>query len=152
MPASFTENDRMLGTAGTDDDGKKGFYPSVSSTGAYPAGATVVTAGQSGAAALLGATLGTAADKTTHISGFIVTGAGATAASVITVTLSNVVGGPYTFRIAIPAGATVGITPLSVNFNPPLQAVAANTAIVVSVPSFGVGNTDAALMAWGFHV
>ena len=45
------------------------------------------------------------------------------------------------------AGAGVPTTPLSVQFNPCLPANAANTAIVVSMPSLGTGNTNASVNA-----
>lgn len=117
----------------------------------YPASATAVAASQTGAASALGATLGTAVGQTTYICGFTVTGAGATAASVVTVTVTNVVASPMSYKLAVPAGATVGVAPLIQTFSPCLQASATNTAIVVSVPSLGVGNTDAAVMAWGYR-
>jgi hypothetical protein len=47
MPASFTKNDRLLGTAGTDDDGKKGFALQLSgaANGATSTAPPVVIAG-----------------------------------------------------------------------------------------------------------
>lgn len=102
------------------------------------------------AAATATATLTTAATQTTYLSGFDITGAGATAASVILATITGLLGGTRTYALTIPAGATTGITPLTVAFNPPLPASAANTAIVVSAPSFGAGNTNAVANAQGY--
>ena len=84
--------------------------------------------------------------------GFIITGAGATAASVVTVTVTGTITGTLSFALVIPAGATTSITPLIVEFSRPIPASAANTAIVVNVPSFGAGNTNAAVVAHGFQL
>jgi hypothetical protein len=102
------------------------------------------------AAAANDQTLAAAADKRTHITGFAITGGGATGASVIAVTVTGLAN-TLNFRLAIPVGATVGITPLIVSFKRPIPASADNTAIVVNVPSFGAGNTNAAVTASGFQ-
>lgn len=119
----------------------------------YPAGATPVS-GASGnvAAAAATATLAAAAGKTTYITGFEVTGAGATAASVVLVTVTGTTGGTLTYVLAVPAGVAVGVTPLIVMFPSPIPASAANTAIAVNVPSLGAGNTNAAAVAHGFQL
>ncbi|HZP68369.1 MAG TPA: hypothetical protein VFB29_00370 [Pseudolabrys sp.] len=103
------------------------------------------------AASAATATLAAAVDLTNYICGFAITGAGATAASIISVTVSNLAGGAMSFALVIPAGATVSINPLIVNFPVCLPANAANTAIAVSAPSFGAGNTNAQATAWGFR-
>jgi hypothetical protein len=110
-----------------------------------------VTASATGAAGAITATLAGVAAKTTYITGFQVTGAGATGASVITVTVTGTISGTLSFNIAIPAGAAVGVTPLIVSFPVPVPASAVNTAIVVNVPSFGAGNTNSAVAAQGFQ-
>lgn len=102
------------------------------------------------AAAVATATLAGVAGKTTYITGFELTGAGATGASVITGTVSGI-GTTMSYDIAVPVGATVGITPLVVAFSRPIPASAVNTAIVVSFPSFGAGNTNACVSAHGFQ-
>lgn len=96
------------------------------------------------------ATLTSTATKTAYISGFQVTGSGATAASVISVTVAGLLGGTSTYTMTIPAGATVAVTPLIVSFYPPLPASAVNTDIVVTAPAFGAGNTNATVNAQGF--
>jgi hypothetical protein len=50
-----------------------------------------------------------------------------------------------------PAGILVAAQPLSQTFNPPLQGAALNTAIAVSLPSLGVGNTNATVNAQCFY-
>lgn len=112
---------------------------------------TPTSASSTGGAQANNATLAAAAGVTTYISGFAVTGAGATAASVITVTVTGTVSGTLNFTLAIPAGAAVGVPALVVDFGRPLAASAPNTAIVVNVPSFGAGNTNASTSAWGFR-
>ena len=111
---------------------------------------TPITASSTGAAAALTETLGGVASKTTYITGFEVTGGGATAASVITVTVTGTVSGTLNYNIVVPAGVTTSITPLVVEFTIPIPASALNTSIVVNVPSFGAGNTNAAAVAHGF--
>lgn len=119
----------------------------------YPTGAAAVTGGSGNvAAAAAVATLTATATTTAYISGFEVTGAGATAASIVAVTVSGLLGGSRVYNLPIPAGATVGIAPLVVAFNPPLPALAINTNIVVTVASAGAGNTNMAAVAHGFIV
>lgn len=103
------------------------------------------------AAAANNQTLPAAADEYTFLAGFQITGGGATAASVIAVTVTGVQGGTLNYAIPVPAGATLGISPLVVNFDPPLRSSAKNTAIVVNVPSFGAGNTNSSAVAYGFQ-
>lgn len=121
--------------------------------GAYPTGSTPVSASSGNVAAgVATATLAGAAGKTTYISGFTITGGGATAASLITATVSNLIGGTGSYTVPVPAGATAGIQPLVVEFFPPIPASAVNTAIAVSAPSFGAGNTNATVNAWGYQL
>jgi hypothetical protein len=121
--------------------------------GLNPAGATVVTSSSGNVAASAAtATLAGTAGKTTYISGFYFTGGGATGASVVNGTITGLLGGTATFNIPVPAGATAGVVPLYIDYNPPLPASAVNTSIVVSVPSLGAGNTNAAVSAWGYQI
>lgn len=118
---------------------------------AYGSGQTPVTNSNTGAATAITGTLAAVANKTQYITGFAVTGAGATAASVINVTVTGTISGTLNFNLVVPAGATTSINPLIVQFSQPIPASAVNTAIVVNVPSFGVGNTNAAVVAHGFY-
>lgn len=125
----------------------------VNSGGLNPPGATALTASSGNVAATATtATLAGAAGKTTYITGFEVTGAGATAGSVVTVTVTgtNSATAP-TYVVTVPTGATTGIQPLQVEFPSPIPASGVNTAVVVNVPSFGAGNTNAAVVAHGFQ-
>jgi hypothetical protein len=125
----------------------------------YPSGPTgkdatpVSAASGNVAAATATATLAAGgANVMTYISGFEFTGAGATGASVVLLTVTGIIGGTLTYVIAVSAGVTAAITPLVVEFNPPLQANGLNTAIVVSVPSLGAGNTNSAVVAHGYQL
>lgn len=119
----------------------------------YPLGATPIR-GASGvvAASSAVATLAAAASKTTYLAGFQVTFAGATAAAVVTLTVAGTTGGSLSYVVAVPAGATAAGTPLVVTFDPPIPASAVNTAITVTLPSLGAGNTAAATVAHGFQL
>lgn len=102
------------------------------------------------AAAGIVATIPAVVGATGFITGFEVTGAGATAASTIVITVTGILGGTKTYRLGIPAGVTIGVTPLIVEFVRPIPASGPNVAIVVNVPTFGAGNVQASVTAHGF--
>lgn len=112
---------------------------------------TIVSSGNV-AAATASATIPAVAGKTTYISGFSITGAGATTGAVVNPTVTNLAGGTATFTYTAATGATVGNNPLIVDFDPDLPASAVNTAIVVSCPSLGAGNTNNTVSAWGYQI
>lgn len=112
---------------------------------------TDVDASSSGGAQANNVTLPGAVGATTFITGFEITGDGATGASIITITVTGILGGTKTYFLNIPAGATVATTQMFVEYSRPIPASATNTAIVVNVPSFGAGNTNAAVTAHGFQ-
>lgn len=92
------------------------------------------------------------AQEMVYCSGFEVTGSGATAASVISITVTGVRGGTLTYTVAVPAGVTAGVTPLIVEFDPPIPATDTATDIVLNLPSFGTGNTNAAGVIHGYRM
>jgi hypothetical protein len=96
------------------------------------------------------ASLAGAVGKSTWVTGFEITAGGATAASLVVATLTGVLGGTQSYVFAVPAGATVGATPLVVEFNPPLPSSAANTAITLTLPALGAGNTNAIVNIHGY--
>jgi|SRR5215471_4222199 len=98
------------------------------------------------------ATLAAAAGKTTYINGFILTASGATAGLPVVATVTGVITGTLSFIFTFPAGVLVGASPLSVHFSQPIPASAVNTAIVVTLPAGGSGNTNAAADAYGFQL
>lgn len=118
----------------------------------YNEGATALIAGSGNVAnASAAATLTPTATTTAYISGFEVTGAGATAAAVATVTVAGLLGGTRSYTYTFPAGVTVACTPLIVSFFPALPASAVNTAIVVTCPASGAGGTNNTVVAHGFY-
>lgn len=115
-------------------------------------GITYLSASAANAAAANNVTLPGAAGATTYVTGFEVTGDGATAGSIIAVTLTGIVGGTATYYITVPAGAGTAIVPLTDTFLPyGLPASAVNTPITLNVPSFGAGNTNAAAIIRGYQ-
>jgi hypothetical protein len=122
--------------------------------GPIPTGATPVTAA-SGNVAASAATISLPAvsGRTNYVSGFSVTGLGATGAATLQITLGSLIGSvTQTYIYEVPAGATTAAPTLIVTFAPPLPASAANTAITLTVPSFGSGNTNASANIWGFLI
>ncbi len=87
-----------------------------------------------------------------YITGFHITGAGASAGAAVQVTVTGVIGGTMTFVYAANSGPTSGNSPLSIVFPEPIPATAANTAITVSCPALGAGNTNNAVVIYGFRV
>ena len=112
---------------------------------------TTASSGNVAAAAAI-ATLAGVAGKTTYITGFEVTASGAVAAAVVLATLTGLAGGTATYVYVAPAGVTTAGPMLAVEFAPPLPASALNTAIVLTLPSLGAGNTNAAVVAHGYTV
>lgn len=120
---------------------------------AYPSGATAITAASGNVAnATAAATLAAVAGKTTHITGFEVTGSGATSGSVVTVTVTGTITGTLSYTVAAIAGVLLINTPLIVEFPVAIPASATNTPIVVSMPALGAGNTNATVVAHGYQV
>lgn len=101
------------------------------------------------AAATASAAIPATASQFSYLNGFEITGAGATAASVV---LATVTDGTWTltYVVAVPAGVTAALTPVIVRFPTPLRSTAVNTAITVSCPSLGSGNTNACVNAEGY--
>ncbi len=96
------------------------------------------------------ATIPAVASQTAYITGFEVWAGGATAAILVDVTIAGLLGGSQTFPFAAPAGAALAANPLVFNFDQPLPASAANTAITVTLPALGAGNAKAAVYAKGY--
>jgi len=117
-----------------------------------PSYVTISSSSGNVAAAAATATLTSATGRLAYISGFVLTGSGATATSVIAVTVTGVIGGTMTFNVVVPAGVTAQTPTLAVTFPVPVAASAYGTNIVVSAPSFGAGNTNAAMVAYGYLV
>jgi hypothetical protein len=120
------------------------------STQVGPVTQQVVTA--SGAAQSNAATLTGSVGRMTYIEGFDITGGGATAASVIEVSTSGLTNN-LKWEFNVLAGVTGPMNAQNgcyVRFPTPIPASATNTNITVTVPSFGAGNTNAAVTVYGF--
>lgn len=98
------------------------------------------------------ATLLSVQGRTTYITGFEITGSGATAGLPVLVTVAGILGGTLTFIYSAAAGVLVGNQPLIVEFPAPIPAAAQNTNIVVTCPALGAGNTNNAAVAHGFNL
>lgn len=119
----------------------------------YPPGATPLHASSGNVAnASAVATLAGAAGQTTYCTGFEITSGGATAAALVVATLAGVLGGTQSFIVGAVAGAALQNTPLTVEFNMPIPASAVNTAITLTLPALGAGNTNAAVTIHGFRI
>lgn len=126
---------------------------SVGGSAAIPAnGVAVANSSGNVANASAVATLAGAASKTTYIRGFTITPGGSTAAGIVTATLTGLLGGTLSFTIGSPAGAGVAGSPLQVSFGDGAPASAQNTAIVLTLPALGSGNTNASVSAWGYQL
>jgi hypothetical protein len=131
----------------------KGTLSGTISTALLPAGAVTIT-GTSGDVAHTAAvaTLAAAVNKLTYLAGFSVYATGATNATVVDVTVAD---GAWTltFPINVPASsAAVQLMPIARTFNPPLVASAPNTAIVVTCPTLGTGNTNCCVNVEGYQL
>lgn len=97
------------------------------------------------------ATLAGAASVTTWLTGFEITAGGATAAGMVTVTAAGLLGGTLSWAFGVPAGVGDPARPLIVQLPAPIPASAVNTAIVITCPALGAGNTHACATAHGFR-
>lgn len=98
-------------------------------------------------------TFAAVASRRNWLSGYIVEGLGATAAAVVTLTITGLLGGTLIHRIVVPAGAAVALGVngrLVVEFARPWPASTTNTAIVGTLAAFGAGNTAQQLSMHGF--
>lgn len=116
------------------------------------AGAISVVAGSGNvAAATATATLPATQNRTTYLCGYIISGLGATAGSAATLTITGLASGTITSNVGVPAGATVPVN-VVVTLAPSCQpASGPNTSIALAVGSFGTGNTNASIVAWGYQ-
>jgi hypothetical protein len=117
----------------------------------YPNTTPLIAGSGNVANASAAATLTGTATTTVYISGFEVTGSGATTALPVTVTVAGLLGGTRSYTYSFASGALVANTPLIVAFDPPLPASAINTAIVVTCPASGTGGTNNTVVAHGFY-
>ena len=119
----------------------------------YPVGAVPITASSGNVAAGSAvATLAGVAGKTTYISGFEITGTGATLGLAVTPTVVGTISGTLSYTYAAVAGALLGNTPLMIQYSKSIPASAVNTSIVVTCPTLGTGNTNSTVTAHGYQL
>lgn len=127
--------------------------PVAMAPGGVPAGATSVQISSGNvAAASAVAALPAVASKTNYCTGFQITASGSTLGLPVSVTLAGILGGTLTYTFTFPAGVLVPATPLVVTFPDPIPASAVNTAITLTCPSGGGGNTNATANIQGYVV
>jgi hypothetical protein len=85
------------------------------------------------------------------MSGFIVSGAGATVPKAVAVMVSGLLGGDRSFIYGFADDPRKANQTLQFSFVPPLPAVAINTPIVITVPPGGSGNLQSSVFAYGFY-
>lgn len=137
-PRQVIGGTQSLGPTNAGNIGNVGMIP-------YNTGQTFVS-GTSGnvANAVATATCPAVAAKTNFLTSFDITATGATAGSVVTPTITGVLGGTRSLTLAAPAGATTMATPIMASYaNAPLQGAGVNTAITLTLPALGVGATNA---------
>lgn len=119
----------------------------------YPYLATAITAASGNVAnASAAASLAGVSGKTTYITGFQCTSSGATVGAVVNLTVTGVITGTMTYTYVAVAGAVLADPDKIVIFSKPVPASAPNTAITVTLPALGAGNTNSACNAQGFQL
>lgn len=129
-----------------------GFTAGATSVAQVPTGTPVIGSSGNQANAAAVATLAAAAGKTTYITGFQLTASGSTVGLDVTVTLTGLISSNMSFTFTFPAGVLSAAQPLIVTFPQPIPASAVNTAIVLTLPAGGAGNTNATATAQGFQL
>jgi hypothetical protein len=119
----------------------------------YPGGSTNVSCATGNVAASTATcTMPATTGKFTYVTGFDITGSGATLGSAVTCTLTNTDSGTHSYTFVAIAGALLADNPLVRSFSPPLKATASNTAPVLSCPSLGAGNTNTTINMYGYEL
>lgn len=90
--------------------------------------------------------------KTGYLTGIEFTATGATAASNVVATITGLLGGTISFIVAVPAGVNTQVSPIILQFQRPLPASAVNTAITLTVPALGAGNTHCVANIHGYII
>lgn len=124
----------------------------IGNVGIVSTGTTVIGDSGNVANASAVATLAGTAAKTTYITGFCLAASGATLGNDVSATITGLLGGTKTYTFTFPAGVLVAANPINVQFSRPLPASAQNTAIVVTLPAGGAGNTNATATAEGYQL
>lgn len=110
----------------------------------------ITTSSGNVANATASASVAASVQNSTYLTGFEVTAGGATVGACVNLTITGLLGGTATYVVCAPAGVTAMAQPLVVQFNPRLRSSAINTAITVSLPALGTGNTNASVNVHGY--
>lgn len=103
--------------------------------------------------AIATATLPGVVGRTTFLSGFSVVGSGVTtAAAPVLITITGLIGGTLTYVLCPVAGVFLQNLLIDRNFRPGIPASAPNTAIVITCPALGAGNTNNVANLQGYQV
>ncbi len=154
MPLQVNQNSSSSSSAMPDGSASFPFVTSAVQAPAIPAGATDIFGNSAVvSAATATATLAATASRLNYITGFMVTGLGATAATLAVITVTGLAGGTQTFAAyPVPAGVGVSGPIMVVSLPTPIPASAVNTAISVVVASFGSGNVGAQASVQGYMI
>ena len=118
----------------------------------FPGGTPLAVTSGNAANASAVATLPAVATRLNYLSGFDVTGSGATAGFPVVVTIAGLAAGTMTYTYAATAGVLVLNTPINIRLPVPLPASAVNIAITVTCPALGLGATNNVVNAFGYLV
>lgn len=119
----------------------------------YPVGATPIQASSGNVAdAAAVATFPAVANKTNYVTGITVNSTGATGSASVIATLVGALSGTLSFAYKTTSGAANLDTPMQLNFDPPIPASAVNTAMVLTLPALGAGNTHATVNMTGYYI
>lgn len=112
---------------------------------------TAFTQTSTGAAAANTITVAALAGKTIYVTGFEITGDGSTAGTPITITLAF--GGTTVGNYSLTPGAIATLAQVTVafEFSAPIVSPTVGTNCVLTVPSFGAGNTAASATIHGYY-
>jgi hypothetical protein len=114
-------------------------------------GGTSVCAFNQSANTPITATLPAVAGMTNYVTKVMASATGATAAQATNIGISGLINGASISQmIGIPAGVSNAVS-LDINFDPPIPAYAANTAITLTLPAAGAGNTLQTVSIFGFY-
>jgi len=152
-PVSTVQADSVSGNPIEQKSTTNAAWVEVRGAVAYPVAATPVTAASGNVAnASAVATIPAIAARTAYLSGFEITGAGATAGLVVSATVTGLITTTLTYTVVAAVGVAVGNQAIIVSFDPPIPASAVNTAIVVTVPALGAGNTNSTVVSHGYYI
>lgn len=152
-PVSTTQADSVTGHPIEQKSTSNAAWVEVRGNAAYPAGAVAVTAASGNVAnASAVATIPAVAGKTAYLTGYEITGAGATAGLPVIATVVGLITGTVSHIVVAAAGALVANVPVIVEYGVAVPASAVNIDIVVTVPAFGAGNTHSTVVSHGYYI